>query len=173
MRSTDRSWATGAVKEGVVREKRRPVLLGEEGTGAGGRMDRKNKSPFCAAILAMALAALSSAWAAGASPPNVTGRAIVAVSDGDMLAAAYYDQQLPPTDARVVDTLSITRLPFSGATKPTAVIEPPTPSPPHRFPPLSRPMAASPSWSRRLGRPLHRQPSSPTCRQGGACYRSI
>jgi hypothetical protein len=32
-------------------------------------------------ILALALVALSSAWAAGASPPNVTGRAIVAVSD--------------------------------------------------------------------------------------------
>jgi hypothetical protein len=74
-------------------------------------------------ILALALAALSSAWAAGASPPNVTGRAIVAVSDGDMLATAYHDQQLPPIDARVVDTLSITRLPLSGATKPTAVIE--------------------------------------------------
>jgi 6-phosphogluconolactonase (cycloisomerase 2 family) len=74
-------------------------------------------------IMALTLAALSSAWAVGASPPNVTGRAIVAVSDGDMLATAYHDQQLPPTDARVVDTVSITRLPLSGAPKPTAVIE--------------------------------------------------
>lgn len=38
-------------------------------------------------ILAMALAALSSSWVAVASPPNVTGRAIVAISDGDMLDA--------------------------------------------------------------------------------------
>jgi hypothetical protein len=74
-------------------------------------------------ILALALAALSSTGAAGASPPNITGRAIVAIADGDMLAAAYYDQQLPPPHARVADTLSITRLPLSGATTPTAVIE--------------------------------------------------
>lgn len=74
-------------------------------------------------ILALALAALSSAWAAVASPPNVTGRALVAISDGDMLATAYDDRQLPPTEARVVDTLSITRLPLNGGTKPTAVIE--------------------------------------------------
>jgi hypothetical protein len=90
----------------------------------GGSIAMKSQHRLAArTILALALTALSSTGAAGASPPNLTGRAIVAIADGDMLAAAYYDQQLPPPHARVADTLSITRLPLSRATTPTAVIE--------------------------------------------------